>query len=286
MKKQLTISIPEPCHEEWEGMTPVERGRFCGSCQKTVVDFSGMTDKQILEVWKENSYAMPCGRYLPSQLNRPMVASPKPGFAAQWLKRAAALLLLIEAPAAYAQQKPATHMVTVPQEQDMKWPDGMSDVAGQLLAPVTNKPVVGQQLYIADIGATVITDSSGRFSFSISDTVSKVKIKIGAQGAFGAEQELKIESPADGPRYVVVMLTAPAVVLPYDPLRPEIYVQGAVPWYPQRDIVTSITGMWCVMTDTIFAIKKDIRLPFSMKPRTGKSVMARLTNYWSGGKGQ
>lgn len=267
-------------------MTPVERGRFCGSCQKTVVDFSGMTDRQILEVWKENRFAMPCGRYLPSQLNRPIAAPPAPGFIAQLLKRAAALLLLIETPAAvHAQQKPATHTVTVPQEKDMKWPDGMSDVTGQLLAPVTNKPVAGQQLYIADIGATVITDSSGRFSFRISDTVGKVKIKTGAQGTLGAEQEVKIETSPDGQRTVTMnMATTATLVLPHDPGRPEIYVQGAAPWWPQKDISITTVGLWSVVTDTIYAIKKDLRLPYRVKPKAGKSVMARLSNYWSGGK--
>jgi hypothetical protein len=32
--------IPEPCHEDWERMTPTERGRHCASCDKVVVDLS------------------------------------------------------------------------------------------------------------------------------------------------------------------------------------------------------------------------------------------------------
>lgn len=34
--KRLTTTIPEPCHADWEAMTPQEKGRFCGHCVKTV----------------------------------------------------------------------------------------------------------------------------------------------------------------------------------------------------------------------------------------------------------
>ena len=39
-KKQLTLSIPTPCTEDWNNMTPDKNGKFCAACQKTVVDFS------------------------------------------------------------------------------------------------------------------------------------------------------------------------------------------------------------------------------------------------------
>jgi len=38
--KRFTISIPEPCTENWNEMTPTERGKFCAHCQKDVIDFS------------------------------------------------------------------------------------------------------------------------------------------------------------------------------------------------------------------------------------------------------
>lgn len=34
--KRLKMTIPEPCHADWEEMTPQEKGRFCGHCVKTV----------------------------------------------------------------------------------------------------------------------------------------------------------------------------------------------------------------------------------------------------------
>ncbi|MCR9162647.1 MAG: hypothetical protein ACE37F_03240 [Nannocystaceae bacterium] len=43
--KASEIRIPEPCNEDWEGMTPEQRGRFCAACQKTVHDLSAMTER-------------------------------------------------------------------------------------------------------------------------------------------------------------------------------------------------------------------------------------------------
>lgn len=42
--KASEIRIPEPCNEDWEGMTPEQRGRFCAACQKKVHDLSAMTE--------------------------------------------------------------------------------------------------------------------------------------------------------------------------------------------------------------------------------------------------
>jgi hypothetical protein len=38
-----TVHIPKPCHEDWERMSPNQRGRHCAVCDKTVVDVTRMT---------------------------------------------------------------------------------------------------------------------------------------------------------------------------------------------------------------------------------------------------
>lgn len=42
--KTSEIDIPEPCNEDWDRMTPAERGRFCSKCQKKVHDLSAMPE--------------------------------------------------------------------------------------------------------------------------------------------------------------------------------------------------------------------------------------------------
>ena len=70
MNPKLTIQIPEPCHEDWNKMTPKENGSYCGSCEKTVVDFSKMNDSQIAQYVAEHPNEKMCGRFANTQLNR------------------------------------------------------------------------------------------------------------------------------------------------------------------------------------------------------------------------
>ncbi len=77
MSKKIQLTIAEPCHENWDGMTPVEKGKFCGSCQKQVVDFSDMSDRQVAEFFKKPILSLSkggsvCGRFMTDQLDRPI----------------------------------------------------------------------------------------------------------------------------------------------------------------------------------------------------------------------
>jgi hypothetical protein len=75
MPKAVQIQIPQPCHENWHNMTPDEQGRFCGSCQKTVVDFSAMSDKELLDYITNVSGYTACGRFSNDQLNRTIITA-------------------------------------------------------------------------------------------------------------------------------------------------------------------------------------------------------------------
>jgi len=70
---QLKITIPKPCLENWEQMTPNNQGRHCNSCSKTVVDFTKKTNSEIATFLFNNPNA--CGRFLPNQLNRNLLVS-------------------------------------------------------------------------------------------------------------------------------------------------------------------------------------------------------------------
>jgi hypothetical protein len=66
----MKISINEPCHENWDKMTPNDKGAFCLSCQKNVVDFSNKTLTQIKDFFKKKSESESvCGRFDESQLD-------------------------------------------------------------------------------------------------------------------------------------------------------------------------------------------------------------------------
>ena len=72
--KTFAISIPKPCHEDWNKMTPDAKGAFCGSCQKSVYDFSTKSDEEIISVFEKEGDAKVCGRFSPAQLSRPVIS--------------------------------------------------------------------------------------------------------------------------------------------------------------------------------------------------------------------
>ncbi|MGX5685411.1 TonB-dependent receptor plug domain-containing protein [Chryseobacterium cucumeris] len=65
----MKITIPKPCHENWNAMTPDEKGRFCAVCSKTVRDFRRASDDEIIDVFADASQEI-CGAFNPLQLNR------------------------------------------------------------------------------------------------------------------------------------------------------------------------------------------------------------------------
>lgn len=75
MKKQLHIRIPEPCHEDWQKMTPTQKGRHCASCEKEVTDFTKMSDLELGRILKKGSVG--CGRFKDTQLNRGIAIEKK-----------------------------------------------------------------------------------------------------------------------------------------------------------------------------------------------------------------
>ena len=63
------ITIPKPCHENWDSMHPREQGRHCDACDKTVIDFTEKSEKEIGEYFAEHANQRICGHFRISQLH-------------------------------------------------------------------------------------------------------------------------------------------------------------------------------------------------------------------------
>ena len=68
-KTSYILTINNPCTESWASMTTTERGKFCSKCSKNVVDFSRLTDNQIISLI-HNSDDKLCGRLNTNQIDR------------------------------------------------------------------------------------------------------------------------------------------------------------------------------------------------------------------------
>ena len=83
MKKQYKVSIPKPCHEDWSKMTQKEKGRFCGSCSKTVIDFTKKSKEEIQQYLSENFGKRVCGHFNKRQLDTITIEIPSTAFEQQ-----------------------------------------------------------------------------------------------------------------------------------------------------------------------------------------------------------
>jgi len=178
-KKSLSVSIPEPCKEDLNAMTSTDRGRFCGSCQKEVVDFTKMSDAELLAFVSKNGYKV-CGTFAVSQLGRKITA-PKKIYLQRYRKLAASILAILSFKFSQGQQITKTKVATtlspvatstdnssgstVPAEYTIS---GKIETGSSVLLMIdTVRIMVGNNEYSTQ------ADSAGNFKF----TLDPVKLK-------------------------------------------------------------------------------------------------------------
>jgi len=163
------IRIPTPCHENWEQMTPSERGRFCQACKKEVRDF---TQSSLAEVFKtvESTQGPQCGRFHARQLEPPKIVSLQPTRALRgWQKWMVAALTIMgmHSVAAQVTEMPAdTYRSEVVQEKGY--------LSGVIRGHRYQKPLEGASVTLVNekgVIAGVYTDSTGSFRIAIPETL-------------------------------------------------------------------------------------------------------------------
>lgn len=66
MKNKLKIA--KPCHEDWNKMTTVQKGKHCTVCAKQVVDFSENSREEIID-YLDGAEGQTCGRFKKGQID-------------------------------------------------------------------------------------------------------------------------------------------------------------------------------------------------------------------------
>lgn len=89
-RKVKMISIPDPCNENWDEMTPVEKGRYCDSCEKVVHDVTNFSDDRLSNLLTTKPNV--CVQVSSSQVGRELVVQKE---GSGLLSRAAVVLGLI-----------------------------------------------------------------------------------------------------------------------------------------------------------------------------------------------
>ena len=84
MRRFVSLSVPQPCHENWAAMMPTAAGRHCAACAHTVVDFTLKTDAEILAHLAGAAGSRTCGRFAAGQLERPLQRAVPVAPTARW----------------------------------------------------------------------------------------------------------------------------------------------------------------------------------------------------------
>ena len=164
-QKVFRIAVPRPCNEAWADMPQAERGRFCSSCQKTVVDFSALTDKELLHYFS-NRNEIPCGRFHRDQLGADLLdPAKKRSLPARAYAVLSAMLALYSFKNSYAAPRAFTPVVMTP--KDSVGPVSLQQavvISGKVLAHGQPLPGAG---VLMDHKQVALTDTNGHFEFPL-----------------------------------------------------------------------------------------------------------------------
>lgn len=168
--QKLQLSIPEPCHENWQQMTPTEQGRYCNVCAKEVIDFSMMTDTEVLNYFTHTTHDKVCGRALPGQLNRTITRPKEPKKRLFWYWNYIVMFLMFFSKSNNAKAqgdiKAATEFSPVkPADVNKVETIVMSSwiVKGKVV-DVTGNPIGFATIKIKRIKGSISTDANGNYS--------------------------------------------------------------------------------------------------------------------------
>jgi len=198
MKRNFTLAIPTPCHEKWDQFTPTQKGRFCGSCQKEVIDFTTWSEEQIKEYFATRP-ASTCGRFAPYQLTTYKTWIPTNSKQqSRWAAALAFILLLVSRPT-----EAQTTRTRVDQEQVDKisnLPSGRTDsikhitIRGVVSAAEDTELLPGVSVLRKGTKQGVITDAEGKFEMVIDQPRSVEKLVISFIGLTTVEYEVVSDS--------------------------------------------------------------------------------------------
>jgi hypothetical protein len=171
-KTVLGICVPQPCSEAWEEMTPEGQGRFCSSCQKVVIDFSSMSDVELLAALRKPSAG--CARFRIDQLDRTILEAPLIPRRSSWIALAATITGLLTGFAKESSGRNHSMMQCesgLRDDEVVEW-NGVdetgTELAGQVFEENNEEPVsaVMVELILGEkIIATTYTDFDGKFLF-------------------------------------------------------------------------------------------------------------------------
>ncbi|QKJ30013.1 carboxypeptidase-like regulatory domain-containing protein [Mucilaginibacter mali] len=198
------ISIPEPCSQNWDGMTPSTGGRHCAHCCKTVTDFTVMSNQQIIDLLSNSNKI--CGRFEPWQvehINRDLRAiSNRKSFWKHLALMAGILLLSNQSKSQTTTKKPGTEQIDekkIPGEMASQDSTRFKTITGTVLSVSDGLPLPGTTIKVSGTTIGTMANENGNFTLKVPQSATELTITfIGFEmqtvriAATDSQQEIKL----------------------------------------------------------------------------------------------
>ncbi|HPI53229.1 MAG TPA: hypothetical protein PLU10_00985 [Chitinophagaceae bacterium] len=184
-RQQFQITIPSACHQNFEAMPQTERGRYCALCERDIIDFTCMSDEELIDFLSLKHFKISCGMFTRDQLNRNYsIEKPRPFFRFPTLNKwvAAFFLLPLNMPYGVAQ---STNQLSATQQALPSTYDTLIRLQGKLVNNDTTHGVSNIEITLLDTNQVVLqstlTDQLGKFIFEINPGMIQDSIQLRAK---------------------------------------------------------------------------------------------------------
>jgi len=167
----LAITIPKPCHADWDLMEKRDQSNFCTLCSKAVIDFSKYSNAEIIQLLKSTTGEI-CGRMSESQLrslNYQLMVAPA---GKTWLKYLGVLAIGASIFVSDANATVLKPSITTEKNMETKPSDAKPKLIKKItgyVVDVNNKPIEGIRLLLQHTKLFATTDKNGRYEIKLPD---------------------------------------------------------------------------------------------------------------------
>ena len=169
---KFKLNIPEPCHEDWQQMSPTQKGKFCASCQKEVIDFTKLSATEIAR--KTKNATQLCGRFTTTQLEQEYISSIQNSLSRLGLALGLGSVIAVAQPSFAQEEK--TAKVKVDTENDSQYKESPQAATQQDSITISGTVIDEEGIPIPLVNVVqqnsshgTQTDFDGNFSIVISE---------------------------------------------------------------------------------------------------------------------
>ena len=204
-RKSIHISIPTPCNESWGGMDMTERGAFCNSCQKEVIDFSAMTDREVINYLAMHQTG--CGKFRNDQLNTHLTIPRVHNGFMKWKALLLGLLPFFSMRVAHAAASKNENLQILQESKNTAVDEEDKQIITGRVVSDSGNAIYGAVLEIIDsageyIGPRTATDSMGYFCIKPDKYLLSPRLRV---FKMGYQPEIQFLNDQDVQEYIICL---------------------------------------------------------------------------------